>query len=349
METEMRDVQKWKETAGADTEVFCMEQKETPEPAGILRRFGTEPLLKAVPGHDWENRYVLNPGALRLNDRVYLFYRAVGEDGISRIGLAVTDGKRVLHRLPYPVFSPETEAEKRGVEDPRLVWIRETDTVWMFYTAYDGKTAQIAAASIRRTDFLDGRFGWRRVGLVFPGVWDKDAVLFPEKIRGKYVLYHRLEPSIWMTTLPALTFPGELGQVIVKPRPLPFWDCVKLGAGSQPLKTAYGWLLFYHGVDRNGIYRLGILLTALEDPGKILYRSPNPVLEPQTRYEIGENGDWVPNVVFTCGAVGGTNREVLEAEDEVWVYYGAADSRIGMAYARIGELIPAAYRKPNEP
>jgi mannose-6-phosphate isomerase-like protein (cupin superfamily) len=127
---------------------------------------------------------------LGFKERFYLLYRAFGDDEVSRIGLAVTDGYRVLERLPDPIFVPQTEQEKKGVEDPRVVIIG--DELIMLYTAYDGVIAQIAAASISVDDFINKRFyRWKRKGLAFRDIWDKDAFLFPEKINDKYIIYHR--------------------------------------------------------------------------------------------------------------------------------------------------------------
>ncbi len=125
------------------------------------------------------------------------------------------------------------------------------------------------------------------------------------------------------------------------------WDGLKIGGGSQPIKTKYGWLLIYHGVDQSFVYRLGVLLVALDDPGRLLYRSPNPILQPEERCEIGEDGCYVPNVVFTCGAVAVADRDVLEDDDEILVYYGAADSGTCVASAKVSELIPERIRRSN--
>jgi len=105
-------------------------------------------------------------------------------------------------------------------------------------------------------------------------------------------------------------------------------------------------LLITHGVDHLRFYRLGVLLLDLFNPSVVIYRSPNAILEPQEKYEEGEPGmDWVPNVVFTCGAVPMEDgKEVLEAQDELLVYYGAADSAIGVASAKISDLIPEQFR-----
>jgi predicted GH43/DUF377 family glycosyl hydrolase len=103
--------------------------------------------------------------------------------------------------------------------------------------------------------------------------------------------------------------------------------------------------MIIHGVDHRRLYRLGILLLDLNDPSIVLYRSPNAILEPTEKYEEGEaNADWVPNVVFTCGAVSEQDgKEMLEADDKLLVYYGAADSVIGLATSTVGGLIPSEF------
>lgn len=326
-------------------DVTVVVQETTSEPSKHLTRYEGNPILEPKEDSCWESKYVLNPGALRINDKVYLFYRAVGKDDISHIGLAISDGYRVLERLPEPIFSPVTSEEKMGCEDPRLIIIG--DRIYMLYTAYDGNIAQIAAASIGVEDFLAGNYrNWAREGLAFKNIWDKDAILFPEKIKGKYVIYHRIEPSIWVTYMNEIKFPlKEKHAIILGPRPGRMWDSLKIGAGAQPLKTKYGWLLIYHGVDYNYVYRLGVLLVDLHNPEKVIYRSPNPILEPEEDYEVGLSGAWVPNVVFTCGAVPGSDKKILEDDDEVLVYYGAADTSIGVAKAVLSDLIPEKFRK----
>jgi predicted GH43/DUF377 family glycosyl hydrolase len=220
----------------------------------------------------------------------------------------------------------------------------------MLYTAYDGAIAQISAASITVDDFLNRRWDrWERMGFAFRDIWDKDAILFPEKIKGRYVIYHRIEPSIWVSHLDKLEFPApkEKHSIILGPRSGRMWDSLKIGAGSQPIKTKYGWLLIYHGVDRDRVYRLGVILTDLNNPERLLYRSPNPVLSPETAYEIGDEHCWVTRVVFTCGAVPVEDKPVLDAGDEVLVYYGAADTYVCLATARVGDLIPEAIRQQH--
>ncbi len=329
-----------------DLNVVVQESQYYP-PAKPLTRYAGNPVLSPIKEHPWESKYVLNSAAFRVKDKVCLLYRAHGDDDVSRIGMAVTDGYNVLERLPEPVFVPQDRTEKKGVEDPRVTII--DNRIYMLYTAYDGVIAQVSAASIGVDDLLNKKFDkWERKGLAFQDIWDKDAILFPDKIKEKYMIYHRIEPSIWVSYLDKLEFPApkEQHSIIMGPRSGRMWDSLKIGAGSQPIKTKYGWLLIYHGVDRKRVYRLGVILADLANPERLLYRSPNPILSPETEHEIGREGvSWVPNVVFTCGAVPAKNKAVLDARDEVLVYYGAADTYICLATGRVGDLIPLSVRQ----
>ena len=315
--------------------------------AGKLRRFEWNPILKAIPEHPWESKYVFNPGAIMLKGKIYILYRACGEDEVSRIGLAVSsDGLHIEERLESPVFEPEGEWEAKGCEDPRLILIGER--IYMLYTAYSSIAAQIALASIGLEDFLNRRWNkWRRHGLAFPDFDDKDATLFPQAFNGRYVMYHRIEPSIWISYSERLDCPWsqEDHRILVGPGAGMAWDGFKIGGGSQPIRTKYGWLLIYHAVDHSFIYRLGVLLVELNDPGQLLYRSPNPVLEPEESWELGEEGCYVPNVVFSCGAVPQVDKEMLDDDDEVLVYYGAADTVACVAIAKVSDLIPEEIRQ----
>ena len=310
--------------------------------AGRLKRYRGNPILEPVREHRWESLFVFNPAAVRLQGKVFLLYRAMGEDWVSRIGLAISeDGLGVLQRLPEPIFWPEERWEEKGCEDPRVVVME--GRLWMLYTAYSGTLAQIALASISVDDFLAGRWSrWQRHGLLFPGVANKDAVLFPERVGGKYVLLHRVEPAIWISASDRLQcpWPTEGHRILVGPRSGLLWDGVKVGAGAQPLKTRHGWLLIYHGVDYRSVYRLGVLLLDSEEPERVIWRSPNPILEPEEPYECNPQGCQVPNVVFTCGALPKEEREVLQDDDEVLVYYGAADTVVSVATAKVSDLIP---------
>ncbi len=269
--------------------------------------------------------------------------------------------------------------EVGGTEDPRVTLI--DDTLYMTYTAY-GDMIQLAMAKIKVEDFLKGikevnsYEGWNRLwvrnGPVFKALDDKDAVLFPveehkvrqhqissrkgrnefvtlfpELLEGKFALIHRISPDMQILYTEKIKNLGSsVGKTFFMPRP-GMWDGEKVGAGAPPLRTKYGWLYIYHGVGKQNdkeAYRLGVILTSFDDPAGILYVSHIPVLEPEEDYEI--NG-WVPNVVFTCGVVPKykDSNETLDENDEIMVYYGAADEVIGVAEAKIGELIPKELRE----
>ena len=187
--------------------------------------------------------------------------------------------------------------------------------------------------------------------MVFPGFTDKDSALFPERFNGQYAILHRVDPHIWITFSPHLRCPWsrKRHRILAGSTPGMLWDGQKIGGGAQPIKTRYGWLLITHGVDYARYYRLGVMVLDLQDPSKLIYRSPNPILEPAQLCELGEEGQcWVSNVVFSCGAVPRDpkrNEKILDADDELIVYYGAADSVICAATARVSELIPENVRK----
>ena len=323
-------------------EVFTSRAEQVP--AGQIQRFSGNPLFEPIKEHAWESRYVLNAGAIWINDRVYLVYRAFGDDKVSRLGLAVSDdGFKFSERLDTPIFEPTSKNDVKGCEDPRLT--RIGDRVYMTYTAYDGVVAQIAMASIPVDDFVNYRWRrWQRHGMVFPGFTDKDAALFPEQFNGKFAMLHRVDPHIWITFSTHIRCPWsrKVHEILAGSTHGLMWDGRKIGAGAQPIKTEYGWLLITHGVDYAHVYRLGVMVLDLANPSKLIYRSPNWVLEPEDTWEMGrDEQSWVPHVVFTCGAIPKDNtRQVLEAEDELIIYYGAADTVMCAGSARVSDLIP---------
>ena len=332
-------------SADPDSLMIAQSATTSSRPAGKLVRLSDKPILEPIADHHWESQYVLNAAAVRLDGTIYILYRAFGRDKISRIGLAWTrDGVHIDGRLDHPLFDVGHPSESAGCEDPRITVIG--DTVYMLYTAWDTKIPQIAMASIPVQAFLEHRFDqWTRDGLGFPGLTNKDAVLYPETFNGRYVVYHRIDPNMWISYLENLSCPWpRTGQkIVVGPRPGMMWDGVKIGAGAPPIKTRYGWLNIYHGVDYQRSYRLGVLLMAPDDPAEIIYQSPNPILEPEVDYELGdaEGRDyWVPHVVFTCGAVPAKDKDVLDLDDEILVYYGAADTVIGVARGTLRHLVP---------
>ena len=335
----------------------------------ILTRFEGNPILEPISDHPWESKLLYNPGAIRLEGMTYVVYRAFGDDHISRLGLAWSrDGVHIDGRLPHPIFAPETEyelaepevlqtrpREKGGCEDPRLTLIGKR--VYLTYSAY-AEVLQIALASIAKDDFTalinSAEVGiapkWTRHGPVFPGHLDRNAILFPEKINGKYVLLHRpiteSQRDIAITMSDSLRVPWSYEfETIIQVRP-GMWDTERVGAGAQVLRTRYGWLLIYHGVGiKRGLrtYMLGVALLDLIDPRKVLYRSSDPIFIPTEDYELY---GWAPNVVFANGAVARTKdaSEIIEDDDEIMVYYGGGDRVIGVGWAKLSDLLPESIR-----
>lgn len=304
-----------------------------------FERFSGNPIIKPIFEHAWEAKGTFNPGAIREGGRTHILYRALSSGDASVLGYAAScDGFSVDERSAEPVYVPRESFELRlgggfsGCEDPRLT--RIGDIVYMFYTAVDGANPpRVALTSIGRRDFLAQKWSaWTKPKLVSPpNIDDKDVCVFPEKIRGKYVVLHRIQPSIDINFFDDLAF--ENGEMLTQgpfilPRP-GMWDDQKIGVNTVPIRTPSGWLILYHGVSQEGnVYRLGAALLDLEHPNRVLARSDTPLFEPEMEYEkIGI----VPNVVFPCGATvkGG----------KLIIYYGGADRVVGVASMRLRDIL----------
>jgi predicted GH43/DUF377 family glycosyl hydrolase len=294
-----------------------------------MNRFRGNPILAPQPKNAWESRMVFNAAAIYAKGKVHLVYRAMGNDGVSRLGYASSsDGYHIDERLPAPVFEPSTHVEKYGCEDPRLTPIN--GRYYMCYTAFGSRvlgTHQIAMTSILADDFAHQRWAWGKRWLPFSGVRNKDAALFPRKINGRYVLLHRVNPDICIAYSDDLKRWCDI-KAIVQPRHRR-WDSLKVGIAGPPLETDDGWLLIYHGVNFEKTYALGILVLNKNNPESVMYRSQKPILQPLEQYE---RYGAVPNVVFSCGAV--------KIDDKVLIYYGGADTVVCVATYAFDELQP---------
>ncbi len=213
--------------------------------------------------------------------------------------------------------------------DPRVTFIE--DRYWITWcNGYHGPTIGIAFTH----DFKEF-FQCENAFLRF----NRNGVLFPEKIDGKYAMLSRPSDNghtpfgdIYLSYSPDMIYWGEHRCVMkVSPFELSAWQCTKIGAGSVPIRTDEGWLIFYHGVINtcNGFrYSMGAAILDIENPDKVLYRSQPYLLAPSALYEL--TGD-VPNVIFPCAA--------LCEDGKVAVYYGAADTVVGMAFGYLQEII----------
>jgi predicted GH43/DUF377 family glycosyl hydrolase len=305
-----------------------------------LERFPGNPVIKPDPKLSWQARAVFNPAVLYEDGKVHLAYRAMSEDNTSVIGFASsTDGFMFEEQLPEPVNVPREDFETKlvpggnsGCEDPRLT--RIDDTIYMLYTAFNGSDPRVALTHISLNDFLMRHWNWSRPILISPpNLSDKDAAIFPKKIKGKYAILHRLGTSIWLDLLNDLKFEDNKwlgGHIFMSPiDELP--DTEKIGISGPPIETKYGWLLLYHAVSRKTqpmTYYVAAALLDLKDPSKVIARRKVPILEPETPYELFGQ---VNNVVFPCGAA--------VIDKDLFVYYGCADSVIGVATMKVEDLL----------
>lgn len=344
-----------------------------------LRRLGV--IMEPDPTDSREVEGVLNPAVTRGPDGdLYLLPRLVGPGNYSRIGLArvrfTPNGEPVGTERLGVILEPQAPYELNwqtggGVEDPRVSYFAARRLYLMTYTALGPAGPRVAAAVSR--DLVH----WRRMGLVrFAREQDydlscydnKDGLLFPEPVaapdgRPALALLHRptfptsapapgsalqtaLRPSIWISYAPLATIEIDrhvvFGQHHLLAGPEQGWEHLKIGGGAPPVRTHAGWLLLYHGVAARSktharspheiTYRAGIMLLDSLDPRRVLYRSTRGILAPQISEE--RHGR-VPRVVFPTGLD-------LRADGTLDVYYGMADSRIGVARAALTDLLRPA-------
>ncbi|PRZ01602.1 beta-1,4-mannooligosaccharide/beta-1,4-mannosyl-N-acetylglucosamine phosphorylase [Marinilabilia salmonicolor] len=219
--------------------------------------------------------------------------------------------------------------------DPRVVFIE--DRYWVTWcNGYHGPTIGIAYTF----DFVDF-YQCENAFLPF----NRNGVLFPEKIDGRYAMLSRPSDNghtpfgdIYISYSPDMKYWGEHRCVMkVADFEDSAWQCTKIGAGSAPIRINEGWLIFYHGVIntcRGFRYSMGAAILDSENPSKVLYRTQPYLLAPNETYEL--TGD-VPNVIFPCAA--------LCDGEKVAVYYGAADTVIGLAFGYLDEIV--AFTKNN--
>jgi predicted GH43/DUF377 family glycosyl hydrolase len=319
----------------------------------------------------FENEAVLNPAAIRDEEYVHLFYRAVHTGNYSSIGYCKLKGLFTIEeRFDAPVIFPEFEYEKHGVEDPRIVKI--DDLFYLTYTAFDGVNALGALAV--STDLLH----WDKKGIIVPQItyeefkdlteptgaindkylryngnihivadngkklllWDKNVIFFPRRIDGKLIFFHRIKPDVQI--LVSLNSLDELTPAFWRNYFLQFKDSIVLspkydheisyvGGGCPPIETAQGWLVIYHGVHDT---LKGFVYSACA----LLLNLDNPKIEiARLPYPLfypefkWELKGEVNNVCFPSGAV--------VFDDTLYIYYGAADEQIAYASINISELL----------
>jgi len=293
-----------------------------------LKRLFTHPVLEPVPANSWEAAAVFNCAAVYHNNRYHLVYRATDIDAsgrkgpfISRLGHAVSSDGFTFERFDTPLLTNKGEQELRGLEDPRVVKIE--DTFYMMYTGYRGKTPGDYRICLASSTDLNN---WKRHGIVLDEP-NKDASLFPGKINGRFCMFHRRDPDIWISYSENLINWVDHTRVMGSLSSSE-WESKKIGIAGPPVKTQEGWLLIYHGVSNDHRYSLGIALLDISDPSKIISRQTEPILEAELQWE---KEGCVPNVVFSCGQI--------ETKDSILVYYAGADTVIGVAELKKNDIV----------
>ena len=339
--------------------------------SGLLRRHPENPIV--TPGkYEWRMATVFNPGVLYEDGHFYLYERTAG--GLRPfhcyIGLLESDdGVHFEHVVDEPVFTPEMAGCKYGsVQDPRVVRIEDTyymtyayrpyaweshptglgvpESYEVRYPGFSGRSEenQTRSGIAVSTD----RVHWQHHCWATPKeVDDRDVILFPEKIGGRFAMLRRpLQfvtpdhsmvqaidvPGIWLTfsdDLQTWSDPVRIAQ------PEQDWEGGRIGGSTPPIRTDAGWLVFFHGVEdlypptRRVCYRLGAMLLDLEDPTRVLARTREPLMEPEMYYE--RFGLYIPNVIFPTGNV--------VVGSEIYLYYGVCDTAIALATAPLQAVI----------
>lgn len=339
-------------------------------------------ILLSPTGNDFENNGVLNPGIYQEGNTVHIFYRAVEDGNFSTIGYAKTEGPlQITERKAEPLIFRDFDYDKHGMEDARIVKIE--GTYYLTYTAYDGVNTMGALAvskdliNFEKKGIITPRVNYKeykyhlehciqeklnpkyyhyynlfvKMGLVEEKhrlLHDKDLVLFPRKVNGKFVMLHRIKPGIQIVQFEKWE---DLSKVFweeyiknltehILLDPLYDFEVNYIGAGCPPIETEEGWLLIYHGVCETNIgqtYHAAAALLDLENPSKVIGRLPYPLFSPSQKWEK----EGVTNhVVFPTGSA--------QFGDDLYIYYGAADTHIAVARVSMTELL-GELKKTSQP
>jgi predicted GH43/DUF377 family glycosyl hydrolase len=305
----------------------------------LFKKFEGNPIL-APDNWPYPANAVFNPAAAKLNNETLLLVRVEDMRGFSHLTVARSaNGFTNWEIDPAPTLLADQSSleEKWGLEDPRVVWLEEQKQFAVTYVSFSegGPVVSLAITKNFKT--------FARLGTLLPPE-DKDACLFPRRFNGRFALIHRPivrgEAHIWLSFSPDLKHWGD-HQPLIRTRAA-YWDCHRVGLACQPTETPQGWLLFYHGVrstTAGQIYRVGLALLDLNSPWKVLRRSDEWILGPSEYYE--QIGD-VSGVVFPTGAV------VHKETNKLHLYYGAADCKVAVATANLGDVIDYIMSSPKE-
>ena len=314
-------------------------QKKDLRPACLqLQRYGKNPIMQAVQGNLWENMNVSNAAAAVHDGKVYLLYRAEGEERrkgpgswpVTRLGLAVSEnGYDISYRHPLPVFDrdPDDPWCEFGCEDPRISKIGDTYyIVYVTMSRFGHFGDRLAYATTK--DFVT----FEKKGLMMKQLEQRTSGLLPGKIEGEFVLFHRPMPNMWISRSRDLQN-WEKGKCMFETREGSWYEN-KLGIGAPPIETEHGWLLFWHGKNNRAEYALGIMLLDKNNPSKIINFQEEPILSCMMAYE---KEGFCPNVVYTNGAV--------RFKNKYFVYYGCCDRCLSVATIDVSMVDEWCMRK----
>lgn len=325
---------------GQSVQPVLLEQDRTATPAVVrskelFERYPGNPILTAA---DWPYpiNVTFNPAATLLaNGTTLLLCRIEDRHGSSHLCAARSrDGLDSWEIDLEPCLTPDPEnhpEEDWGIEDARITYVPEVESYFVAYTSYACVGPGVSLATT--ADFRS----FQRLGQVLPPE-NKDAALFPRRIRGHWVMIHRpviggCKAHIWVSYSPDLIHWGR-HKIVLPSRPGPWWDSARVGLACPPIETDEGWLVIYHGVKMTvagAVYRVGLALLDLDNPQICIARSSRWVMTPEADYErVGD----IHNVVFPCGYTLDPNDR-----DTLRLYYGGADSCVAVATGSVREML----------
>jgi predicted GH43/DUF377 family glycosyl hydrolase len=299
--------------------------------ASLFTRHPGNPLL-SPERWPYSINAVMNAGATLVGNETLLLCRVEDRRGFSHLTCARSrDGASnwIVDDRPALEYDGTHDEEEWGVEDPRVTFVPELGRWIITYTAFGRGGPGVSLAQTE--DFKT----FERLGMAMAPE-DKNAVLLPRRVGGDWLLFHR--PVLAAGANVCVSRSTDLKswrepELVLHRREGGWWDSARVGMGPPPLETEHGWLAVYHGVRQTvagGLYRAGLALLDLDQPAVVLRRSEEWVLGPGADYEV--SGD-VPNVVFPCGLVHHPDT------DKLFLYYGAADTRIGLATASRADVL----------
>lgn len=296
----------------------------------VFKRYEKNPII--IPDGIKNCNSICNSAIIRYGQGYTGVFRVITQEGFNELRTGNSpDGLRweidsQMMDIEWP--DEELAGGKRGY-DPRITKLEDSYYVTFCHSSYHGA----AVGLLKTNDFKK----FIHVGNPFPP-YNRNAVLFPRKINGKYAMLHRPasaghtpDGSVFYSTSPDLTHWGK--HYFVFGPGGGCWQGLKVGPGTVPVEIPEGWLLIYHGVLKTCsgfVYSAGGVILDKEEPWKVLYRTKRYLLAPTAEYE--RTGD-VPNVVFPTSLI------INEDSGKCELYYGCADTAIGVAYAQLDELV----------